>query len=497
MDVVRGYSAFPVSLVRVQSARALLGLLNRPLVQSVSADGTLYPALTESLPLIHQPDAAAAGQTGAGTAVAIIDTGVDYTNPAFGSCSAPGATGCKVVYAQDFGGDDGQLDDNGHGTNVAGIVAGVAPSTRILGLDVFNGGTTRYSDVLAAVNFAITNQAAFNVRALNLSLGSPFTYYSTECTSANPFVTAFANARAAGILPVVAAGNEAYANHSFHSGVSFPACTPGAVRVGAVYDANIGGVQWGSAPDDCSDATTAPDKITCFSQTGPLLTVLAPGALITAAGITEGGTSQAAPHVAGTAAVLAGASPTASVDTIQSAIANSGPTITDPRDGTTRHRLDVAGALNALGTQSTPVFRPDALIKLAGDTRWLGGGRYNTSGTGQTRATKVRRGRERTFLLDVRNAATTFDDIGFAGQGSTKGFTVRYYAGGREITGCTTRGCHFVGGLAAGRARVVRMVISVGPRVPVGASRIVKFAVTSDGDPSRVDVVRAKVTARR
>jgi subtilisin family serine protease len=498
VDVIRRYSAFPVSLVRVESPRALLELVSRSQVESVSADGTLYPALAESLPLIRQPEAAAAGDTGAGTAVAVIDTGVDYSDPVFGGCGTAGAPGCKVVYAQDFGGDDGQLDDNGHGTNVAAIVLGVAPNTGILGLDVFGAtGTTRYSDVLAAVNFAVANQQTYDIRALNLSLGSAFSYSDTECTSSNPFVTAFASARAVGILPVVAAGNDAYRSGVFQSGVSFPACTPGAVRVGAVYDGNVGGLQWGTPPSTCTDASTTADQITCFSQTGPLLTVLAPGALITAAGITEGGTSQAAPHVAGAAAVLAAALPSASVDTIQTAIAESGPSITDPRNNLTRHRLDLVSAVSALGSQPTPVYRPDALIKLAGDSFLKGGDIYNTSGAFQTRSTKARRGRTKTFLLKVQNDALALDDIGFVGQGSTRGFTVTYFSGTSNVTRCVTRGCHFVGGLASGSSRDLRMVVTVGRRVPAGTLRTIRFVVSSNGDPSMVDVVKARVTARR
>jgi subtilisin family serine protease len=499
VDLLRRYSAFPVSLVRVKSPGALEELLSSPEVESVSADGTLTPTLSESLPLIRQPEAAAAGNTGAGTAVAVIDTGVDYSNPVFGTCSAAGSPGCKVVYAQDFGSDDGQLDDNGHGTNVAGIVLGVAPSTSILGLDVFDAtGTTRYSDVLAAVNFAIANQSTYHVRALNLSLGSSFSYSDTECTSSNPFVAAFASARAAGILPVVAAGNDAYRSGAFHSGVSFPACTPGAVRVGAVYDSAVGGLQWGTPPNTCTDATTAPNQVTCFSQTGPLLTVLAPGALITAAGITEGGTSQAAPHVAGAAAVLAATSPSATVDSIQIAISQSGPSVTDPRNGLTRHRLDVFSAVGALGSQPTPAqFRPDGLIKLSGDAFAKGGNVYNSSGTGQTRATNARRGHSKTFVVKIQNDAASLDDIGFLGQGSSRGFSVTYLSGRRDVTACVTHGCHFVGGLGSGASRELRMVVTVGRRVPFGASRTVKFRLSSSGDPARIDVVKAKVTAKR
>jgi subtilisin family serine protease len=104
--------------------------------------------------------------------VLVGDTGVNYTNPAFGTCGVPGAPGCRVLVAQDFAPDDGQLDDNGHGTNVAGIVAGVAPDAGIIAADVFNGNLSSASDQVAAINFAIAKQAPYKIRAKYFSLGA-------------------------------------------------------------------------------------------------------------------------------------------------------------------------------------------------------------------------------------------------------------------------------------------------------------------------------------
>lgn len=385
--VLRDYDTLPIVFVRFSSEAALLGAANDPAVAGIRENGTKRLELAQSLPLIRQPTAAADGYTGAGTAVSVIDTGVDYTNPAFGSCTAPGSpSGCKVVYAQDFANDDHQLDDDGHGTNVAGIVVGVAPSTSVLALDVFRpNGSATDADILAAVDFTISNQATYNVRAMNLSLGDA-SHHTSSC-SGSTYTSVFASARAVGILPVVAAGNDAVSGGSFTDGVSDPACAPGAVSVGAVYDGNNGGLVWGFGQGGCTDPTTTADQITCFSQSASILTVLAPGALITAAGITLGGTSQATPHVSGAIAVLAAKNPAATVDQITSSIANSGPLITDPRNGVAKHRFDLPDAAAAVG-DAPPLPTIASFAPTSGDA----GTSVVITGTNFTGATRVRFG---------------------------------------------------------------------------------------------------------
>jgi len=74
---------------------------------------------------------AAAGYDGTGGTVALLDTGVDYTRPEFGSCAKPGK-GCQVIAAVDIAPPDGQADDSGHGTWTAAILASVAPAAKII-----------------------------------------------------------------------------------------------------------------------------------------------------------------------------------------------------------------------------------------------------------------------------------------------------------------------------------------------------------------------------
>jgi subtilisin family serine protease len=372
LRVVDSLDNLPLSHVRIDSPAALLALANAPGVVSVSANRRYRMQLKQSLPLIRQPQAAAAGKTGAGTYVAVLDSGVDYRRSAFGSCTAPGtpATTCRVAMAWDQAPDDGLLDSvRLHGTNVAGIVAGVAPAAKVIGVDVFRPDGAYDSDVQAAINKVVgLKRSGINVRAINLSLGD-VSYHKGLCPR-DSYAASFALARSVGILPVVAAGNDGTVAKRFHRGVGSPACAPGAVSVGAVYDARQGRMDW----RDCVDRTRA-DKIVCWSQAGRTLTLLAPGSSITAAEVTMSGTSQATPHVAGAVAVLAAQNPAATPDRIEAVLKTTGKLIRDRRAKRSFRRLDLVSALAAIGStppqppvDRTPptVTAPDQTIPVSG-----------------------------------------------------------------------------------------------------------------------------------
>lgn len=336
--LLRDYSHLPMFALRLNSIDELNSLERDPRVSAVYEDQILHMHLAQSAPLIRQPQAATLNQTGAGTTVAVLDTGVDYTRPAFGSCSAPGIpANCKVIYAQDFAADDGAPDADGHGSNVAGIVSGIAPGAKIAALDVFNGTSASSTDIVAAVNWAIAHQATYNIVALNMSLGGGL--YTSACTGSNPFRTPIVNATAAGILTVASSGNDASS-----TGIAMPACTPEAVSVGAVYDGNVGARSYSV----CSDPVTTADQVGCFSNSASFLSLLAPGALITAAGATYQGTSQAAPHVSGAVAVLRAAYPSESLATTLSRLVTRGVNITDNRNQLVKPRIDVLASLGAV-----------------------------------------------------------------------------------------------------------------------------------------------------
>ncbi|RJR22852.1 MAG: peptidase S8 [Nitrospiraceae bacterium] len=347
--VLLDYSHLPLTLLHLRSSAALNRLLEFTEVIAVHENGTVYPHLSQSFPLINQPEAADAGYEGAGTTVAVLDTGVNYTRAEFGPCTAPGVpVDCKVIEAVEIATNDNSLDDNGHGTNVSAIVVGVAPVSRIAGLDVFNpDGTASDAMVISGINWAIANQSAYNIVSINMSLGDS-TRYTSPCSNqhTNPYVTPVNQARAAGIMPVSSSGNKGYTN-----GIERPGCTPGIISVGAVYDANIGGVSYSV----CSDAATSADKVTCFSNSSSFLTMLAPGAAITAGGYTKYGTSQAAPHVAGAVAVLRAAYPTESIDTTTSRLTSAGEPVIDTRNGIEKPRLDLYNS-TGIEAETVPAF---------------------------------------------------------------------------------------------------------------------------------------------
>jgi uncharacterized repeat protein (TIGR01451 family) len=333
IDTLRDYSHLPMGFRRFRSTAALNAFLAQPEVKAVYENRALHAVLAQSLPLIGQPSVAAVGEKGAGTTVAVIDDGIDYTLSAFGSCTAPGSpASCHVVHSQDFGSG---TTDTSHGTNVSAIVLGVAPETQIAMLNAFSGSSANSSDIIAAINWAISNRSTYNIVAINMSLGDG-TKYTSACTSGNPFATPITNAISAGMTVVVASGNEKYTD-----GISSPACSPGAISVGAVYDANVGNVTF---PGLCSDSTTAADKVACFSNSSSLLTMLAPGGAITAAGITMYGTSQATPHVAGAVAVLRAAFPGESLAATKTRLTSTGVAVTDSRNSLVKPRLNLLEA---------------------------------------------------------------------------------------------------------------------------------------------------------
>jgi Subtilase family/Domain of unknown function DUF11 len=346
-NLLHDYSHLPMVHLRLDSAASMQSLLADTEVKAIYKDEPKYPVLDSAGPaLINLPSVTPYGVTGAGTTVAVIDSGADYTLSDFG-CTSPGVpAGCKISTYQRFAGGSA-LDFIGHGSNVAGIVVGVATGAKIAALNVFgDSATTSDSTVVSAVNWAIANKATYNIVAMNLSLGDNVNH--TSACSGTAYQTPFQNAFVAGIDVYVASGN-----NGFNNGVTSPACVNagGVVPVGAVYAANIGSASYSV----CSDGSTAPDQVTCFTNapTGAAFSnfILAPGASVTAGGQTYSGTSQATPFVAGVDALIKSIAQPNIANAQNYAHFVSGPTIAISRPGYSNSwpRLDAFKSLQANG----------------------------------------------------------------------------------------------------------------------------------------------------
>ena len=348
--LITDFGIIPTLKVEFLTEDALLAAVQFPEVAVVHMPFTGDVHLEESIDLVHARQAQAEGFGGAGTYVAVFDTGVDAARyPEY-------FTTGRV--AESFAADDsdGSALRHGHGTHVASTVLAVAPETTILPVDVFvwtpgrkgpNWSNARISAGLEHVvdlkrKFLADASQCCNIVALNMSLGRGLTYEVEACVDEMGLRLAYA----AGIVPVVATGNDAEPNETktFRTGISEPACTSSSLGVGATTD----GV-FPIVGTSC-DASSAADEVTWFSQTGPLLDIVAPGSCIVAAGGAKQGTSMAAPHVAGAVAALVSARPSATIDEVWKALTSSGPVVSDPRTTppTESHRLDVAASAATL-----------------------------------------------------------------------------------------------------------------------------------------------------
>ncbi len=281
----------------------------------VTGDAGFRPSTAQSDAIIRldefRLDARFAGIDGAGYTVVVLDTGIDLNHPFFGPDSNNDGVSDRIVFSADFTNDgDGTADDvNGHGTHVSGIVGssdgtypGVAPRANIIHLQVLsNSGSGSFSWLEQALQWIVNNGSAYNVVAVNMSLGDSGNYGSPQ--SLYNLGDEFQSLVNQGVVVIGAAGNS-YSAFDPNKGVAAPAADPNVLAVGAVYDADLGSFSYGSGATAFS---TGPDHITPFSQRDDDV-IFAPGAAITNAGVggglaTQHGTSQAAPHIAGIVAL--------------------------------------------------------------------------------------------------------------------------------------------------------------------------------------------------
>ncbi|WP_243710347.1 S8 family serine peptidase [Micromonospora sp. KC213] len=263
-------------------------------VERIWLDGRRQPTLDHTVPQIGAPAAWSAGLTGKGVTVAVLDTGIDATHPDLAG---------KIAEARNFSEVDDSRDTVGHGTHVAGTIAGsgaasggrykgVAPDASLLDGKVCEDAGCSESAILAGMQWAAVEKRA---AVINMSLGGMDTPEIDPLEEAVGTLT-----EQTGTLFVIAAGND-----GADGAVGSPASADAALAVGAVDRA-----------DDLAD----------FSSRGPRVgddalkpEITAPGVDVVAARsahgqigdpvgeryVTLSGTSMATPHVAGSAALLA------------------------------------------------------------------------------------------------------------------------------------------------------------------------------------------------
>jgi subtilisin family serine protease len=354
IQVQRTWKNLSVAVVTLDSVDELDALLNLP-GALVLGEPEIFVAETANLELVGSIPANLLGADGSGSVVAIVDTGVDYTSGAFGSCVSVGSPGCAVVRSVDTAIDDGQLDASNqrHGTHVSAVALAVAPKSTLAVYDVFSGSSASTVSINTAIDDIVTQKLnGINIVVANFSLGVPVKL-NENCETTQD-LDALLNA---GILPVVSAGNSTPGSGP---GTFAPACHPGAVGVGAVYDT--------AGPSLFCDPPAVPDHVLCQSNYGRNVDLLAPGFRVGGGGTVLSGTSSASPHVAGAVAALRSAGVATSLEAFR-LLAKSGVSVVDERDGQRIPRLQLEAALalfKAPNEIAEPNDRPSGALELGG-----------------------------------------------------------------------------------------------------------------------------------
>jgi serine protease AprX len=258
-------------LVVVEASPSLLNVLQGVTgVTSISLDNIVGPTMSLS-DRVMAADLARAGSggllgallgtpaiNGKGIGVAVVDSGI----------ASHSALSGKVLTAINFAtGEYGPSDTFGHGTHIAGIIAGstsasgtslyktgVAPGAHLINVRVLNRQGLGYtSDVIAGIQWVVANRGKYGIRVMNLSLGHPI---QQPCTF-DPLCIAAEKAVASGLVVVASAGNAGKDDQgrTVLGSVSTPGSAPGVITVGALNT-------WNSLTRD-------DDTVTTYSSRGP------------------------------------------------------------------------------------------------------------------------------------------------------------------------------------------------------------------------------------
>lgn len=367
----------------------------------VVEDKLSRPYLGSSGPVIGVPDLHAMGGTGNGTAVAILDTGVDIDHPFLngrvveGACFSsnfaphgatslcPGGAGSATTLAS--GNHCTGVNGCDHGTHVAGIAAGrpagsititgVAPDAAVMAVQVFSrfddvpGGPTTCADVgttspcvlsydsdqIRGLQRVLNRAGALNVVAANMSLGGG--RFTGTCDTQNAALKSIIDQLLnRGAVTAIAAGNDRFTN-----AIGSPGCISTAVTVGSTTDA---------------------DAVSGFSNISNTVDLLAPGSSIESSVPGSGtsvfnGTSMATPQVAGAFAALASCAATGTtVADIEAALDATGTSVTDGRTGgsVTLNRINIDAAASRVGCGGPPPVPEDCLAHNLSNLRLMSRG---------------------------------------------------------------------------------------------------------------------------
>ena len=317
-DVLNGFA------ISVPNERVIEALEQSPFVDYIEKD-KIVKAFAQTLPSgVNRVDgdlsSTKSGNGGGAinTDIAILDSGIHTSH-----------SDLNIYHQKTFvSGTSSGNDDNGHGTHVAGIAAardnsigvvGIAPGAKLWAIKVLDrNGSGALSTIIKGIDYI--KQYASQIEVANLSLGC-------ECKS-SAFDTAINNAVKAGITFVVASGNSGKDASTFS-----PANNPNVIAVSAIGDSD--GKCGGTGP---STGYGRDDTLASFSNYGAVVDMTAPGTKIysTYKGnsyATMSGTSMAAPHVAGAAALYEASHPGASPSEVRNALLSNGSTSSTTCDG--------------------------------------------------------------------------------------------------------------------------------------------------------------------
>src|SRR4051794_9068342 len=334
-------------------ADALLGE-SAPASDDVPADATTLAEARRSI------GADRLDASGDGVDVALIDSGITPV----GDLADPG----RVVNGPDFSFDARNpalrhLDAFGHGTHLAGIVAGVAPGARIVNLKAANAeGVTSLSQLLMAIDYAVRYRHAngLDIRVINLAVGADNNGYEHD-----PLAVAVERAWNAGVAVVSSAGNEGDSGH----GLLIPAADPFVIAVGGADTQGTGD----PADDDVADwssrgdGTRNPDVLAPGSS---IVSYRVPGSFIDQS--SQGrvgddrqrgsGTSQATAVAAGAAALLLQRHDDWSPDQLKAALRDGARSMAGSRRAVGEGEIDVASSDTLAPADQAQGFAPARLF---------------------------------------------------------------------------------------------------------------------------------------